>query len=139
MHYREVRTKREFVARMETGADWREEIETLAEDEEIDAGFFHAVGAVQDAEIWFYDQREKEYDSVHFEEPLEVAACMGNISWLDAERFAHTYTVLSRPSGQAVAGYLDSATVFAGECYMREFEGELVREIDETTELDLWL
>lgn len=139
MHYREVETKREFVARMETGADWREEIETLAEDEGIDAGFFYALGAVQDAEVLFYDQREKEYESVSFEEPLEVAACMGNVSWLNAERFAHTHAVLSRPSGQAIAGHLDSGTVFAGECYMREFEGELVREPDETTELDLWL
>lgn len=139
MHYREVRTEREFVARMETGADWREEIETLAEEQEVDAGFFHAVGAVQDAEILFYDQREKEYDSVLFEEPLEVAACMGSISWQDAERFAHTHAVLSRPSGQAVAGYLDSATVFAGECYLREFEGELIREEDDMTGLDLWL
>ena len=154
MHYQEVRTKREFVARMETGTDWREEIETLAEEEGIDAGFFYALGAVQDAEIWFYDQREKEYESVEFEEPLEVAACIGNISWLDsegrrpsgsrtpsddAERFAHTHAVLSRPSGQAIAGHLDSGTVFAGECYMREFDGEPVREIDSTTELDLWL
>ncbi|MCL7416763.1 MAG: DNA-binding protein [Halalkalicoccus sp.] len=139
MHYREVRTKREFVARMETGADWREEIETLAAEEEIDAGFFYALGAVQDAELWFYDQREKEYDAVEFEEPLEVAACVGNVAWLDAERFAHTHAVLSRPSGQALAGHLHAGTVFAGECYMREFEGELVREPDETTDLDLWL
>ncbi len=139
MHYREVETRREFVARMETGADWREEIETLAEDEEVDSGFFYALGAVRDAELWFYDQREKEYESVSFEEPLEVAACVGNVSWLNAERFAHTHAVLSRPSGQALAGHLDSGTVFAGECYMREFEGELVREPDETTELDLWL
>lgn len=139
MHYREVETKREFVARLEAGADWREEIETLAAEEGVDAGFFYALGAVQDAELWFYDQREKEYESVTFEEPLEVAACVGNVSWLDAERFAHTHAVLSRPSGQALAGHLHSGTVFAGECYMREFEGELVREIDDTTGLDLWL
>lgn len=139
MHYREVQTKREFVARMETGADWREELETLADEAGIDAGFFCALGALQDAELWFYDQREKEYESVTFEEPLEVAACLGTIAWLDAERFAHTHAVLSRPSGQAIAGHLDSGTVFAGECYMREFEGELVREVDPTTELDLWL
>lgn len=139
MHYREVETAREFVASMETGADWREEIESLANEQEVDAGFFYALGAVQDAELWFYDQRSREYDAVTFEEPLEVAACMGNVSWLGAERFAHTHAVLSRPSGQAIAGHLNSGTVFAGECYLRELEGELVREPDETTGLDLWL
>lgn len=139
MHYREVETTREFVASMETGADWREEIESLADEQEVDAGFFYALGAVQDAELWFYDQREKSYDAVTFEEPLEVVACLGNVSWLDAERFAHTHAVLSRPSGQALAGHLHAATVFAGECYLHELEGELVREPDETTGLDLWL
>ena len=139
MHYREVETTREFVARMETGADWREEIESLADEQEVDAGFFYALGAVQDAEIWFYDQREKEYESVIFEESLEVAACVGNVSWLDGERFAHTHAVFSRPSGQALAGHLNTGTVFAGECHLRAFDTELVREPDATTGLDLWL
>ncbi len=139
MHHREVETDREFVARMETGADWREEIETLADEREIDAGFFYALGAVQDAEIQYYDQREKDYQPVSFDEPLEVAACVGNVSWVGGGRFAHTHAVLSRPSGQAVAGHLDAGTVFAGEVYLREFEDDLVREHDETTELDLWL
>lgn len=139
MHYREVETTREFVVRMETGEDWREEIETLADDEGVDAGFFYALGAVQDAEIWFYDQDDKDYESVEFDEPLEVAACVGNVAWLDGERFAHTHAVLSRPSGQALAGHLNAGTVFAGECHLRAFEGELTRDHDATTELDLWL
>ena len=139
MHYREVETTREFVASMETGADWREEIESLANEQEVDAGFFYALGAVQDAELWFYDQRAREYDAVTFEEPLEVAACMGNVSWLDAERFAHTHAVLSRASGQTLSGHLNAGTVFAGELYFRAFETPLTRERDETTELDLWL
>lgn len=44
-----------YLARMDTGADWRAEIETLAREEDVEAGWFNAIGAVQDAEIWFYD------------------------------------------------------------------------------------
>lgn len=156
MHYREVTGDREFVARLSYGEDWRGEIESLADDEELDAAWFIAMGAVQDAEVWYYDQVEMEYRSVAFEEPLEVAACVGNVSWLDAseprsdgqsdasasgqrERFAHTHAVLSRRSGQAIAGHLNAGTVFAGECYMRSFDSELVRAHDENTDLDLWL
>ncbi|WP_458207273.1 PPC domain-containing DNA-binding protein [Haladaptatus sp. NG-SE-30] len=139
MNYREVSGEREFVARLGHGADWREEIESLAEDEDVDAAWFVAMGAVQDADIWFYDQDEKEYREVRFDEPLEVASCVGNVSLLDGERFAHTHAVLSRQSGQALAGHLDSATVFAGELYMRTFDEPLVREHDEPTDLDLWL
>ncbi|WP_227353150.1 PPC domain-containing DNA-binding protein [Haladaptatus salinisoli] len=139
MNYREVSGEREFVARLGHGADWRAEIESLADDEDVDAAWFVAMGAVRDAEVWFYDQTEKEYREVRFDEPLEVAACVGNVSLLDGERFAHTHAVLSRRSGQALAGHLDSATVFAGELYMRTFDEELVRERDEPTDLDLWL
>ena len=139
MDYRELSPDREFLARLETGADWREEIESLAVEEEVDAAWFNAMGAVQDAVVWFYDQQEGEYQSVEFEEPLEVAACVGNVSLLDGERFAHTHAVLSRPSGQSLAGHLDAATVFAGEVYMRTFEESLEREYDEETDLDLWL
>ncbi|MFC7044051.1 PPC domain-containing DNA-binding protein [Halobacteriaceae archaeon GCM10025711] len=139
MHYREVSGGREFVVRLETGADWREEIESLADDEGIDAGFFFGLGAVQDAEVWFYDQDDQEYEPVEFDEPLEVAACVGNVSFLDGDRFAHTHAVLSRHSGQALAGHLNAGTVFAGELYLRELDTDLVRKHHEPTDLDLWL
>jgi len=139
MNYREVTTTGEYLARLETGADWRAEIEALAADVDADAAWFAAMGAVQDAELWFYDQDSCEYQSMTFDEPLEVASCVGNVSLLDGERFAHTHAVLSRPSGQALAGHLDSATVWAGEVHLRAFEDELEREYDDATELDLWL
>ncbi|WP_135535225.1 MULTISPECIES: PPC domain-containing DNA-binding protein [Halostella] len=154
MQYREVETTGEFLARLDNGADWREEIEGLARDVDADAAWFTAMGAVQDAEIWFYDQETTEYEAVEFDEHLEVAACVGNVSWLDTgaqnssnsrtssddgERFAHTHAVLSRPDGDAIAGHLNAATVFAGEVYMRTFDTTLEREHDETTDLDLWL
>jgi predicted DNA-binding protein with PD1-like motif len=138
MDYRSVETTEEYVCRLDHGADWRAEIESLADDEGIDAAFFYGLGAVEDAEVWFYDQDRQEYDSMVFTEPLEVAACMGNVSWLDGERFAHTHAVLSRPDGEAIAGHLDSATVWAGELYVRAFEQSLERAHDEPTDLDLW-
>ena len=139
MHYRAVETESEYVARLETGADWRAEIERLAAEVEADAGWFTALGAVQDAELWFYDQDDLEYYPIEFDEPLEVASCVGNISLLDGERFAHTHAVLSRPDGETLAGHLNAATVFAGEVHLRVFAEPLEREHDETTDLDLWL
>jgi predicted DNA-binding protein with PD1-like motif len=138
MDYREVEGSREFVCRLETGRDWRGEIERLADSEVVDAAWFVGLGAVMDAEVWFYDQDDQEYRAVVFEEPLEVASCVGNVSWLEGDRFAHTHAVLSRHSGQALAGHLDAGTVFAGELWVRTFEEPLERGHDETTDLDLW-
>ena len=139
MNYREVEVAGEYLARLETGADWRAEIEELADREDVDAGWFTALGAVEDAEVWYYDQDEQEYRSVDFEEPLEVASCVGNVALLEGDRFAHTHAVLSRRSGQALAGHLNAGTVFSGEVYLRAFETPLERERDDLTDLDLWL
>ncbi|WP_136716909.1 PPC domain-containing DNA-binding protein [Halorientalis salina] len=138
MDYREVEGAREYVARLEHGRGWREQIEDFADDEGIDAAFFIGLGAVQDATLLFYDQDDQEYYDVEFDEPFEVVPAVGNISWLYEDRFAHTHMTLSREDGSVVAGHLDEATTFAGELYVREFDTELDREHDETTDLDLW-
>jgi len=138
MDYRAVETTREYVCRLDHGRDWRAQIEAFADEQEIDAASFQGLGAVEDAEIYFYDQERQEYDAVTFPEPLEVAACLGHVYELDGDRYAHTHAVLSRPDGTALAGHLNSATVFAGELHLREFDTDLVREHDETTDLDLW-
>ncbi len=138
MDYQEVEGAREFVARLEHGRDWRGQIEDFAEDEEIDAAFFFGLGAVQDAVLNFYDQDDQEYQAIEFDEPLEVTPAVGNISWLDGDRFAHTHVALSDAEGATVAGHLDTATTFAGELYVREFDTELERAHDEVTDLDLW-
>ncbi|WP_263021129.1 PPC domain-containing DNA-binding protein [Natronobiforma cellulositropha] len=139
MNYREVESVGTYVARLETGADWRTEIEALADAVDADAGWFSALGAVSDAELWFYDQNDLEYYPIEVDEPLEVASCVGNVALLDGERFAHTHAVLSRPDGEALAGHLNRATVFAGEVHFQAFARPLERAHDETTDLDLWL
>ncbi|MFB6174013.1 MAG: PPC domain-containing DNA-binding protein [Halobacteriales archaeon] len=138
MDYREVDGTREFVARLAHGEDWRGQIESFASEEGIEAGFFYGLGAVQDAELYFYDQDTKEYDAIAFDEPFEVVPAVGNVSLLDGEPFAHTHVALSREDGSTVAGHLQSATTFAGELYLRAFDTSLVREHDPVTDLDLW-
>ena len=138
MDYRQVEGGREFVARLEHGRDWRGQIEDFADAEGIDAAFFLGLGAVQDARLMFYDQDTQEYDPIEFDEPFEVVPAVGNVSWLDGERFAHTHVALSREDGTTVAGHLDAATTFAGELWVREFDAHLEREHDPVTDLDLW-
>ena len=138
MDYQRVEGGREYVARLEHGRDWREQIEAFADAEGVDAAFFFGLGAVQNATLLFYDQDTQEYDPVEFDEPFEVTAAVGNVSRLDGERFAHTHVTLSREDGSMVGGHLDAATTFAGELYVREFDAHLERAHDETTDLDLW-
>lgn len=138
MDYRQVESAREFVCRLSHGEDWRGQIESFAAEEDVDAAFFFGLGAVQDAEVYYYDQSDLEYRSVAFDEPLEVAACVGNVSLLEGEPFAHTHAVLSRRDGETLAGHLNRATTFAGELHVRAFDTTLERVRDDVTDLDLW-
>ncbi len=138
MDYQRVEGGREYVARLEHGQDWRGQIEAFADAEGIDAAVFFGLGAVKDATLYFYDQDDQEYHPDEFDEPFEVTAAVGNISHLEGERFAHTHVTLSRADGSAVGGHLESATTFAGELYLREFDARLEREHDDVTDLDLW-
>jgi predicted DNA-binding protein with PD1-like motif len=139
MDYREVSGDREFLLTLSYGADWREEIERFATDQDVTAAWFVGWGAVEDAELAFYDQDAFETETVAFAEPLEVAACVGSVV-LDEEGdpVADAHVTLSRPSGQALAGRLDRATVFSGELYLRAFEEPLERERSETTGRHGW-
>jgi hypothetical protein len=97
------------------------------------------MGAATDAEIWFYDHDVKEYTSMAFDEPVEVAMLVGNVSFLDGERFAHTHALLTREDASTFGGHLNRATAFAGEVYVREFDHRIEREHDAAvTDLDLW-
>jgi predicted DNA-binding protein with PD1-like motif len=138
MHAREVTTTAEYLCRLEHGEDWRSQVESFARDHGVEAGWFVGLGAVEDATLYYYDQSAGEYGATEFDEHLEVSACVGNVSLLDGEVFAHTHAVLGREDGTTLSGHLDAGTVFAGELYLRAFEESLEREHDPVTDLDLW-
>jgi hypothetical protein len=135
MELREVRTSGEYVGTMKPGEDWRAEIEAMALATEADAAWFSAIGGVRDAELSYYDQSGASYGPTYFDEPMEVAACAGNVARIDDDSettFAHTHAVLAQEDGTVVAGHLTAATVFVGEVYLRAFDGEFTRAADET-------
>ena len=48
------------------------------------------------------------------------------------EREIRAYATFARPSGQALAGRLQGATVLTGECYVRAFDGSFERVTQES-------
>ncbi|MFW5937299.1 MAG: PPC domain-containing DNA-binding protein [Halanaeroarchaeum sp.] len=139
MDYREVTGDREFLLSLSYGADWREEIERFAAEHDVEAAWFVGRGAVEDAELASYDQDDFEDETVSFAEPLEVATCVGSVAIGDEDApVVDAHVTLSRPSGQALAGRLERATVFSAQVYLRSFEEAIEWERSETTGRDGW-
>lgn len=131
--------KKFVIARAEHGKDLIQFVKRLAEERDIEAGTFTAVGALKRATIGFYNQDSHEYQEMEINAPREMVSCIGNISLKDGEPFVHAHVVLADDSGRAMGGHLVEGTVFAGEIQLKILEGPKVeRKHDEKTDLSLW-
>jgi predicted DNA-binding protein with PD1-like motif len=126
MDARELAVRAEYCVAIEAGDDWREAIEHAADAADVASAWFTGTGTVEDADVWHYDPRAEEHRAVEFDEPLTVAVCVGGVG-ADADgAFARPHAVLTRPSGQAVGGYLNAATAVEGTVHLRAFEEQVV-------------
>lgn len=139
MFVRELDREKSIVARFDYGADLVESITDLAEKMEIRTGIFSAIGALQKAEIGYYDQETYEYHGNLIDAPMELVSCSGNISIRDEKPFVHAHASLADRNGKVLGGHLQSGVIFAAEVYIQELKGEvLVRSHDPVTDLYLW-
>jgi uncharacterized protein len=128
-----------FLARLDSGAEIVGQITDLARESQIESGTFSAIGALTRADLGYYDQAAREYHVTQVDEPVELAACLGNISLLEGRPFVHAHAVLANGQGLSWAGHLVRGTIFAAELYLQELSGlPLKRVPDSITGLKLW-
>jgi len=128
-----------FLARLDSGAEIIGQITDLARERQIESGTFSAIGALTRADLGYYDQAAHVYHVTPVDEPVEIAACLGNISLLEGRPFVHAHAVLANGRGRSWAGHLVRGTIFAAEVYLQELSGlPLKRVPDSITGLKLW-
>ncbi len=136
-----VKQRREFLGRFFHGEDLLGSLEGICKKEEIRLGVFTVIGALKNAKLGYYKQKEKQYVTcVDKEKTLEITCCTGNISLLDGKIFVHAHITLADHQGQCYGGHLmPGARIFAAEYYIKELTGvALQRELDKETGLNLW-
>lgn len=142
MFLKQYERGRTYIAKLEYKSDLLEELNKICRDEYIKAGFIQVIGAVSSLKTGFFDQDTKEYiyTTYAYDESLEIVSCSGNVSLKDGKPFCHMHIVASDKKGKCIGGHLAAGTsVYAGEVVIQELLGEdLVREIDENTNLTLW-
>jgi len=136
---REFEGGRSLLARLDHGAEIIGQITSLIRENDIRAGHLNVIGALDQAEIGYYDQLSHSYQGIQINEPVELASCSGNISLLGGRPYAHVHAVLSGMKGKVWAGHLTSGRIFAAELYVQELVGpDLIRSKDSITGLNLW-
>ena len=140
MGARTFATGRRVVTRLDHGGDLLAQVAAVADAHGIVTAEVRAVGALQRAELAFYDQAAKRYEAHVVERPVELLALTGNVTRRDGETAVHAHLVLGESNGHCVGGHaLPGCVVFACELVLEELVGEpLERGHDDVTGLPLW-
>lgn len=125
---------------IKNGDDLLAAITEYCQNNNIQAGLIHAVGAFKKAAFSFYDQEKKRYLTEAVNRPTELLSCLGNISLKDGQPFIHAHITIADKMGKVYGGHLEKGSiVFACECAIMQAGGEfLKRKLDKLTGLNLW-
>jgi uncharacterized protein len=113
-------------------------IRAFAQQQNLAASRFTALGAFSDAMLGFFDMEQKDYIKIPVKEQVEVLTLVGNIALHQGMPKIHAHVVLGKPDGTAHGGHLLEAHVRPTlEVVVVEAPRHLQRRIDESTGLPL--
>jgi hypothetical protein len=101
-------------------------------------GSIVGLGAVETAEIGYFDPQRQAYDRTTIPEARELLSLVGTISRLDGAPFVHAHVTLAGPDHSVVGGHLFEARVaVTGEFVIDEAPIASGRVLDDATGLKL--
>ncbi len=129
-----------LLARLPKGEDLLVALTTVFRDRGISKAGFTVIGALDSCVLGYYDPLRRQYQSTDFPGPLEIVACMGNVSQKDGEIFVHAHIVVAGEDYHCRGGHLMAgSSIFAAEVCATPVPGAVpVRTFDEPTGLALW-
>lgn len=103
---------RTYALILETGDEVLSCVEDFAEQEDLSAAQFSAIGALSEAVLAYFDWETKDYLENPVDEQVEVASLNGDIALSpDGGKAIHIHVVLGCSDGSALAGHLAKAFV----------------------------
>jgi predicted DNA-binding protein with PD1-like motif len=113
-------------------------LQRFAEERQVTAAYFTAVGAFRDVVLGYFDRTRKDYKQIPLHEQVEVLSLVGNIALADGKPKVHAHVVVGKSDGTAHGGHLLEAHVWPTlEVMVVESPQHLRRTHDEETGLAL--
>jgi predicted DNA-binding protein with PD1-like motif len=104
--------ERVFAVVFDTGEDPVPGLTRFAEEQNLSASGFTAIGAFSEAVLGYFDWQKKDYERIPVREQTEVLALLGDIAVEgDNRKKIHAHVVLGKRDGAACGGHLLSAKV----------------------------
>jgi predicted DNA-binding protein with PD1-like motif len=131
--------QRVFAVIFDTGEDPMTGLTRFAEEQNLNASSFTAIGAFSEATLGYFDWERKDYEHIAVREQTEVLSFLGDIALEGRNRKkVHAHVVLGKRDGAACGGHLLAAKVRPTlEVILTESPGYLKREHDPRSGLAL--
>jgi uncharacterized protein len=112
---------------------------SFADREGVWAASVQGIGALQEAQLTFFDRKKMQYLPIPVSLQVEVLSLAGNLAKKDGKPAAHLHAVLGRQDGLAIGGHFAGGKAWPTlELVVIELgEGQLIREKDQETGLSL--
>lgn len=130
--------ERTYALIFDEGDKVMEHLKAFAQEENLTAAYFTAIGAFREVTLGFFDPDRKEYEKTRLDEQVEVLTLAGNVAMREDRPAVHAHVVVGKRDGSAHGGHLMEAIVRPTlEVMLVETPHYLRRTHDEKTGLAL--
>jgi predicted DNA-binding protein with PD1-like motif len=127
-----------YVLIFDKGDEVITELTNFAQQNNIGAAHFTAIGAFENATLGYFDKQRKDYKKIPLNEQVEVLSLVGDIARKGDEPKVHAHVVVGKSDGSAHGGHILEARVWPTlEVMLFESPQHLQRTHDAETGLAL--
>ena len=127
-----------FAVIFDKGDEFVRELTSFAQENELGASHFTAIGAFRDVMLGYFDRDAKKYQEIPIKEQVEVLSLVGDIALKDKDPQIHAHVVVGKADGTAHGGHILRAHVWPTlEVVLTESPKHLSRTTDAETGLAL--
>lgn len=129
-----------YIISVKRDSDFLETLTSFCKTENIFAAYLTAIGASKELTLAWYNLETKSYEDHEFNEDMEIASLIGNVSLVKGTQFIHAHGVFGKQNLSTVGGHVRKLVISAAcEVRLEVFEGKIERKPDEFTGLNLMM
>ena len=128
----------QYILRFDRGEEMVAGLVDFCREHQITAGSFTIIGAVSEVILSYYNIESKKYEDRNIVEDLEITGIIGNVAKLNGEVALHMHGTFSDRDMKVIGGHVKMMIVSGtGEVVLTVYKGEISREFDELSGLNL--
>jgi predicted DNA-binding protein with PD1-like motif len=138
LEYGQISSGRILIIALEKGDDLLEAVKTICEEEKVYGGtIISGIGAFSQCRLGYFDLRDKKYNTINVDEPVELVSTSGTITYTHNSSFPHIHLVVANSKGHCFGGHAMNECIVSvtAEIMILAFEKQLQRKVDSKTNL----